>query len=127
MGLPNGYAECKRRNAKNIRNVASGKRTRQKQSVSESFLKVAFLAKNLQKKWYTATHERKNSHGYFTCCLNRIPVPLRGYAYCPAIKIGDEKVWDFVWQRYEKSNVETEKLLFLYILGCSRNKKLLTR
>lgn len=47
--------------------------------------------------------------------------------YCNAIKYGGEAEWDFLWQRYLKSNVAGERNSILHALGYSREVWLLSR
>lgn len=59
--------------------------------------------------------------------LFRIPIDLRSVVYCTAIRTGSEAEWNFLWTRYTKSNVGTERNMILGSLGCSREIWLLTR
>ncbi|XP_071443290.1 aminopeptidase N-like [Hetaerina americana] len=52
---------------------------------------------------------------------------FRHVTYCTAIKHGNEEEWDFIWERYKKSNVGSEKAELLSALGCSRQEWLLRR
>lgn len=52
---------------------------------------------------------------------------LRSVVYCTAIRNGGEKEWNFLWKRYSKSNVGTERNMILSSLGCTREIWLLTR
>lgn len=56
-----------------------------------------------------------------------VPLDLRSVVYCTAIRNGGDKEWNFLWNRYTKSNVGTEKTLILSALGCSREIWLLQR
>lgn len=56
-----------------------------------------------------------------------VPLDLRSVVYCTAIRNGGDKEWQFLWARYSKSNVGTEKTLILSALGCSREIWLLQR
>lgn len=47
--------------------------------------------------------------------------------YCTAIKYGDQKEWDFAWERYQKTNVASEKEILLSAMGCSRETWILSR
>lgn len=58
---------------------------------------------------------------------NPIPLDLRSVVYCSAIRSGNEKEWNFLWKRYGKSNVGTERTMILSALGCSREIWLLMR
>ncbi|XP_075230709.1 aminopeptidase N-like [Lycorma delicatula] len=58
---------------------------------------------------------------------NPIPADMRGLVYCLGIKHGGEKDWDYLWERYNKSNVGTEQSLILSALGCSRDVWILNR
>ncbi len=52
---------------------------------------------------------------------------LKSTVYCNALEYGDEAEWDFLWQRYLKSNVGTEKDSMLGSLGCTKQIWLLNR
>lgn len=56
-----------------------------------------------------------------------VPLDLRSVVYCTAIRNGGDREWQFLWNRYTKSNVGTEKTLILSALGCSREIWLLQR
>lgn len=56
-----------------------------------------------------------------------IPLDLRSVVYCTAIRHGNEREWNFLWKRYGKSNVGTERTMILSSLGCSREVWLLLR
>lgn len=56
-----------------------------------------------------------------------MPLDLRSVVYCTAIRHGSDKEWQFLWERYGKSNVGTERSLILSALGCSREIWLLQR
>jgi len=58
---------------------------------------------------------------------NPVDVNLKFQTYCNAIARGGEKAWDFAWQRYNKSNVATEKSTILSSLGCAKEVWLLNR
>ncbi|XP_044735757.1 aminopeptidase N-like [Chrysoperla carnea] len=59
--------------------------------------------------------------------VNPIPKDLRGVVYCTAIRKGGEKEWNFLWQKYLKSNVGSEKVTFLHALGCTSEQWILNR
>ncbi|XP_017039012.1 aminopeptidase N-like [Drosophila ficusphila] len=59
--------------------------------------------------------------------INPIPINLRSTVYCAAIRYGTEEDWDFLWNRYEQSNVGSEKRTILSTLGCSREVWILQR
>lgn len=58
---------------------------------------------------------------------NPIPADMKGLVYCLGIKYGGEKEWEFLWERYQKSNVGTEQSMILSALGCSRDVWILNR
>jgi len=58
---------------------------------------------------------------------NPIEVDLKSTVYCQAVENGDEKEWDFGWERYQKSNVATEKRDLLGALSCTKEIWLLNR
>ena len=59
--------------------------------------------------------------------LFRINVDLKRTVYCYAVAEGGEKEWDFGWERYQNSNVGSEKDNILMALGCSSKIWLLNR
>lgn len=58
---------------------------------------------------------------------NPIPANLKSVVYCTAIRTGGQAQWDFAWERYQNTNVGSEKDLLLYALGCSREPWILSR
>ena len=52
---------------------------------------------------------------------------MKSTVYCQAVENGDEKEWDFGWERYQKSNVATEKRDLLGALSCTKEIWLLNR
>lgn len=58
---------------------------------------------------------------------NPIPVDMRASVYCAAIKNGTNEDWEFLWTRYQKSNVAAEQGIILIALGCSQDVKVLQR
>jgi len=75
-------------------------------------------AVNLFSKWMNTTDPDKN---------NILPIELKNVIYCQAIKNGGIAEWDFLWERYQRSNVASEKVKFLSALGCSSDTWLLNR
>ncbi|XP_001944764.2 aminopeptidase N [Acyrthosiphon pisum] len=58
---------------------------------------------------------------------NILPRELKPVIYCQAIKYGGVEEWDFLWERYQRSNVGSEKAKLLSALGCSSETWLLNR
>ena len=56
-----------------------------------------------------------------------IHVDLKSSVYCNSVYHGDEEEWDFGWDRYQSSNVATEKDNLLGALGCSKELWILNR
>lgn len=56
-----------------------------------------------------------------------IPKDFRRIVLCNAVKRGGEKEWNFLWNRYLKSNVANEKSSILGALGCTKQIWLLNR
>ncbi|XP_069688788.1 aminopeptidase N-like [Periplaneta americana] len=54
-----------------------------------------------------------------------IPPDLRSVVYCIGLYEGEEKEWNFLWDKYMKSDVANEQVLILAALGCTRNITLL--
>ena len=50
----------------------------------------------------------------------RINVNMKKSVYCTAVANGGEEEWDFAWDRYQKSNVATEKSNMLSSMGCTK-------
>jgi len=58
---------------------------------------------------------------------NILPRELKTIIYCQAIKFGGVDEWDFLWERYQRSNVASEKAKILSALGCSSETWILNR
>jgi len=58
---------------------------------------------------------------------NPINVNMKKSVYCTAVANGGEEEWDFAWDRYQKSNVATEKSNMLSSMGCTKEVWLLNR
>ncbi|XP_008186165.1 aminopeptidase N isoform X2 [Acyrthosiphon pisum] len=58
---------------------------------------------------------------------NILPIELKPVIYCQALKCGGVDEWNFLWERYQRSNLGHEKESILYALGCSSRKLLLQR
>ncbi|XP_050507042.1 aminopeptidase N-like [Diabrotica virgifera virgifera] len=58
---------------------------------------------------------------------NVIPKDLRSAVYCTVLKHGGEAEWDFLWNKYQNSNVATEKSTILTNLGCTEEIWMLAR
>ncbi|XP_043289825.1 aminopeptidase N [Venturia canescens] len=58
---------------------------------------------------------------------NPISPNLKSVVYCTAIRVGGQAEWDFAWERYQKTNVGSEKDLLLSALGCTRETWILSR
>jgi aminopeptidase N len=66
-------------------------------------------------------------NSYNNVLFNRIPANLRSIVYCTALGHGDEKEWNFLWERYKESIITIEQVTILSALGCTKNKSLLTQ
>ncbi|XP_043064909.1 aminopeptidase N-like [Drosophila ficusphila] len=58
---------------------------------------------------------------------NPVPLGARATIYCYAIRHGSDEDWDFLWTRYQRSNVASEKFTFLNSLSCTWEVWLLQR
>lgn len=58
---------------------------------------------------------------------NPIPTNVRRTVYCSTVRHGSDEDWEFLWTRYQKSNVASEKRTILSSLGCTREVWLLQR
>ncbi|GAB0097812.1 Aminopeptidase [Sergentomyia squamirostris] len=58
---------------------------------------------------------------------NTISPNLKTLIYCTAIKHGDYRLWDFAWERFQRTRVASEKEILLSALGCSREPWILIR
>jgi len=56
-----------------------------------------------------------------------LPIELKPVIYCQAMKCGGVDEWNFLWERYQRSNLGHEKENILSALGCSSRKLLLQR
>lgn len=52
---------------------------------------------------------------------------MRSTIYCHAVSEGDDQEWDFGWDRYQASNVASEKMDILVALSCTNEIWLLNR
>jgi aminopeptidase N len=59
--------------------------------------------------------------------LFRVDVNLKYQTYCNAIADGGQEEWDFAWERYQNSNVASEKATILRALACTKEVWLLNR
>ena len=58
---------------------------------------------------------------------NPVNVDLKSTVYCNAIRHGGEEEWDFAWQRYNNTNVGSEKSNLLSAVTCTKEPWLLNR
>ncbi|XP_032687648.1 putative aminopeptidase-2 [Odontomachus brunneus] len=54
-----------------------------------------------------------------------IPTHAQAAVYCTALRNGISDDWDFLWNKYLKTNLASEKLVIINALGCSRNQTVL--
>lgn len=52
---------------------------------------------------------------------------LKNMVYCTAVKYGNEMEWEFLYDRFLKATVSSEKETILSALGCSRETWILRR
>ena len=52
---------------------------------------------------------------------------MKKLVYCTAIAMGDEREWDFGWERFKNSQVASEKDMILNALTCTKKEGLLKR
>jgi hypothetical protein len=53
---------------------------------------------------------------------NNINANLREVVYTTAIRLGGEKEWNFLWDRFLEVTVDSERLKLIYALGVSTNE-----
>ncbi|KAB0800418.1 hypothetical protein PPYR_06158 [Photinus pyralis] len=58
---------------------------------------------------------------------NPISPNQKNVVYCVAIRAGGQEEWEFAWERYQRTNVGSEKETILSALGCSRDTWILSR
>ncbi|XP_055679682.1 aminopeptidase N-like isoform X1 [Lutzomyia longipalpis] len=58
---------------------------------------------------------------------NTVSPNLKSLIYCTAIRNGDQRIWDFAWERFQRTRVASEKEILLSALGCSREPWILIR
>ncbi|XP_046980763.1 aminopeptidase N-like [Schistocerca americana] len=58
---------------------------------------------------------------------NPISGNLKNVVYCTAIRTGGVEEWEFAWERYQSTNVGSERDILLGAMGCSREPWLLNR
>ena len=51
---------------------------------------------------------------------NNVPTDFRAVVYCTAIRHGNDEDWDFLWERYRKSNVAAEKKTIITVIITNR-------
>lgn len=56
-----------------------------------------------------------------------IPPNHRNVVFCTAVKHGGEEAWNFLWEKYKKAHIASEKDKFMYALACAKEPWLLTR
>ncbi|XP_013408526.1 uncharacterized protein LOC106172388 isoform X2 [Lingula anatina] len=59
--------------------------------------------------------------------INPITPNLKSTVYCNAIENGGQEEWDWMYERYKKANVATERSKLLVGLSCSREPFILSR
>ena len=47
--------------------------------------------------------------------------------YCTAVNLGGEKEWNFVWDRFLRANVASERAKLLRALACTKETWLLNK
>ena len=57
---------------------------------------------------------------FFLLPLYRIDVNMKNSVYCTAVANGGENEWDFAWNRYQASNVASEKNSLLGSMACTK-------
>ncbi|XP_055604773.1 aminopeptidase N-like [Uranotaenia lowii] len=63
---------------------------------------------------------------WFTTGENTIPVEIRPTVYCFAIQEGSQQDWQFLWERYQDSNVYSfERFSIAQGLACTKNTTLM--
>ena len=68
----------------------------------------------------------KFNHTFYFSSL-RIDPGVRGVVYCTAIRAGEEKEWEFLFNEYKRAAVVTEKMRLMSALSCARQPWLLYR
>ena len=73
---------------------------------------VSYLALLQFKNWMSSANPDTD---------NPINPGLRSVIYCTAISKGDEREWDFLWERLQKTNNANEKSTILRSLACTKH------
>lgn len=63
----------------------------------------------------------------FLYMIYRISPNARAAVYCTALRHGSQEDWQFLWERYLKTNFASEKKIILDALGCSHDPKILNQ
>ncbi|XP_003248278.1 aminopeptidase N-like [Acyrthosiphon pisum] len=58
---------------------------------------------------------------------NILPKDLKININCYAMKYGGEEEWNFLWERFQRSNFTFGKMDMIFALGCSSTKSLILR
>lgn len=67
------------------------------------------------------------SSSHISVLFFRISPNLKNMVYCTAVKYGAEMEWEFLYERFLKATVSSEKEIILSALGCSREPWILRR
>eukprot|EP00102_Acyrthosiphon_pisum_P009100 XP_003246749.1 PREDICTED: aminopeptidase N [Acyrthosiphon pisum] len=73
---------------------------------------------DLFRKWMKSSDPDNN---------NILPKELKDTICIQAVQYGGEEEWNFLFERYQRSNLPTEKSYMLYALGCTSIESLLLR
>ncbi|CAG2066373.1 unnamed protein product [Timema podura] len=59
--------------------------------------------------------------------MESVDPDVKSVVFCNGLRYGGEEEWNFLWGQYLKSEVSTEQVLILGILGCTNTESLAHR
>ena len=71
-------------------------------------------------KWFTSSDPDDEAS-------NTIDPSIRSIVYCTAVQSGNNAVWDWLFERYQKSNNGNERNTILSALGCTSDSATLQK
>lgn len=54
-----------------------------------------------------------------------IPVDLVPLVYCTALEHGSDREWDYLWSKFESTNLAAEQRTIINALGCTKQAHLM--
>lgn len=67
----------------------------------------------------------KSREFYFILSEFSIPVDLVPLVYCTALEHGSDREWDYLWSKFESTNLAAEQRTIINALGCTKQAHLM--